>query len=108
MVTYTKLKNGSWGIRATSSVAPGQSVDVAKKDGTTKTETVRAVLWSGNGIWICSIGPSQSSSSSSPRRSSSSNHSGRCRECRGPLVSTSYHRAMEGYCGSCAFDEFDC
>lgn len=32
----------------------------------------------------------------------------RCRECGGPLVNAKRHAAMDGYCGNCAFDEFDC
>lgn len=34
--------------------------------------------------------------------------SGRCRGCGGPIEDAPHHRAMGGYCGSCAFDEFDC
>ena len=34
--------------------------------------------------------------------------SGRCRCCHGPIQDASHHAAMGGYCGSCAFDEFDC
>lgn len=37
----------------------------------------------------------------------SSSSAGRCRGCRGPITHAAHHRAMEGYCGSCAFDEFD-
>lgn len=31
-----------------------------------------------------------------------------CRSCGKSLVDAGHHRAMEGYCGDCAFDEFDC
>ena len=31
----------------------------------------------------------------------------RCRGCGGPIRNAPHHRAMEGYCGYCAFDEFD-
>lgn len=34
--------------------------------------------------------------------------SGRCRGCGGPIRDARHHAAMGGYCGSCAFDEFDC
>ena len=44
MTTYAKLKDGSWGIRG-SGLTPGASVTVTKRDGSTKTETVGAVLW---------------------------------------------------------------
>lgn len=47
MATYTKLKDGSWGVRAQGKVTVGASVTVTKKDGSTKVETVKAVLWTG-------------------------------------------------------------
>lgn len=54
--TYTKLKSGAWGVRVNSeSVRKGQSITVAKKDGSTKTETIAAVVWHGNGISLCAI-----------------------------------------------------
>lgn len=31
---------------------------------------------------------------------------GMCRGCRGPIVNAPHGRAMGGYCGSCAYDEF--
>lgn len=31
-----------------------------------------------------------------------------CRGCRGPIRHAAHHAAMGGYCGKCAFDEFDC
>lgn len=31
-----------------------------------------------------------------------------CRSCGQPLEDAGHHRAMHGYCGVCAFDEFDC
>lgn len=34
--------------------------------------------------------------------------SGRCRGCGGPLQDCAHHAAMGGYCGQCAFDEYDC
>lgn len=30
--------------------------------------------------------------------------SGKCRGCGGPVVNAPQHRAMDGYCGRCAFD----
>lgn len=57
--SYTKLRDGSWGIRVDGAVTNGQSVTVHTKAGATKTETVRAVLWSGNGVSICAIQQSE-------------------------------------------------
>lgn len=58
--TYTKLKSGDWGLRVEGGdVKAGQSITVTKKDGDTKTETVAGVLWTGNGVQLCSIKPKQ-------------------------------------------------
>lgn len=57
--TYTKLRDGSWGIRVDSPVAPGTTITVTKKSGETKTETVSHVLWSGQGVTLCSIAQSR-------------------------------------------------
>lgn len=53
--TYTKLQSGEWGIRVTGTVSPGVTVPVSKKSGETKTETVGKVVWSGNGVSLCTI-----------------------------------------------------
>lgn len=60
--TYTKLKDGSWGVRATGGqhLTAGATVTVAKRDGTTKTETIKAVLWSGDGVTLASIAAGKS------------------------------------------------
>lgn len=45
--TYTKLNNGDWGIKVTGDIATGASVTVTKRDGSTKTEIVGKVVWTG-------------------------------------------------------------
>ena len=56
--TYTKLRTGDWGIRIEgSAVRPGSRVTVAKKSGERKLETVDRVLYSRDGLHICSIVP---------------------------------------------------
>jgi hypothetical protein len=109
MVTYTKLKDGSWGLRGPVSELQAGRVTVSKKDGTSKVEVVDSILVTfedGNGL--AKIGRSETSSS---RPSNSHGHGHgkrtRCRECGGALKDAPHHRAMGGYCGSCAFDEFD-
>ncbi len=53
--TYTKLKNGSWGVRSTTPVAPGDNVLVTKRDQTTKLEIIDHVVWTGEGVWIAAF-----------------------------------------------------
>lgn len=107
MATYAKLKDGSWGLKG-SNLVEGASVTVTKKSGETKSERVGKVLFRGaDGTCFARIeGASRGGSSrpSSGRRFGG----GRCRGCGGAVVNAPHHRAMEGYCGSCAFDEFDC
>jgi hypothetical protein len=53
--TYTKLKDGSWGVRVQGAASAGAVVTVTKKDGSTKQETVSRVLWQGDGLSLCTI-----------------------------------------------------
>jgi len=76
--TYSKLKSGDWGIRVEGVVKPGATVTVVKKDGSTKSETVSRVLWTGNGISLCAIG-----ASGNGRRSASSQQCDNCGYSRG-------------------------
>lgn len=60
-MTYTKLKDGSWGIRGTTSeIRAGSTVTVVKKSGERKTETVGKVLWTGDGIALATVGGASS------------------------------------------------
>lgn len=53
--SYAKLSNGAWGIRTPGVAHPGQTVTVTKKDGTRKVEKIDRVVWTGNGVSLCSI-----------------------------------------------------
>ena len=77
--TYTKLRDGSWGVRVPGSVTPGQSVVVTKKSGETKQETILRVLavFQPENVSLCSI---QQSTQASSSRSGRSSRSG-CYEC---------------------------
>jgi len=68
--TYTKLKNGEWGIRCEGAARKGDLITVTKKSGETKNETVTQVLWSGNGITLCAISQRSAREPSSDRGSS--------------------------------------
>lgn len=104
MVTYTKLRDGSWGIKVAGTAIAGQVVTVTTKAGATRSETIARVLYSGPNYIVCSV---VEKPWRQPKRLQSRLSNGRCRECRGPVVDSPHHRAMNGLCGSCAFDEFD-
>jgi hypothetical protein len=53
--TWTKLRDGTWGIRCTSAMKPGDACVVQKRDGTKATVTLGREVWSGNGVWLFSI-----------------------------------------------------
>ena len=61
--TYTKLNTGAWGVRTTDRVDVGQVVTVSKRGGTTKTEMIDKVLWTGKDRYtgkrtsLCAIVP---------------------------------------------------
>ena len=89
--TYTKLRNGQWGIRVPGTVGAGQTITVTKRDGSTSTETVDRVLWSGDGVSLCSV--SRGHQSTSHRHGHSSRRSGgryECDEC-GDIVTPGTH-----------------
>jgi hypothetical protein len=77
--TYTKLRSGDWGIRSTETLSAGMTVQVTKKSGESKTETVDRVIWTGNGVTLASIARSAAPASQGSRR----RHGGRyeCEEC---------------------------
>ena len=56
VITYTKLRDDSWGIRAEGvTLTSGQVVSVTKRSGESKKETVGKVLWTGDGITLATI-----------------------------------------------------
>lgn len=92
--TYTKLRDGSWGLRVQGQATDGQQVVVAKKDGARKVETVGRVLWRGEGVTLCSIRSGSRSGHGHHQR-----HASEERCYRG-------HRAPVAGCRDC-FDTFD-
>jgi hypothetical protein len=59
-VTYTHLRDGSWGLRGPAGqLRPGIATTVAKKSGERKTEAVGWILWTGDGLALAAIGRSQ-------------------------------------------------
>jgi hypothetical protein len=63
-ITFTKLRDGSWGLRGLGLVA-GTTVTVTKRSGQTKRETVGRVMWTGDdGLSIASIASARRASRS--------------------------------------------
>jgi hypothetical protein len=99
MNTYTKLRDGTWGLKVTEPVSPGQVITVTTKSGESRKETVIRTIWTGPTHSVCTF-------AAHPRKATKSRLSnGRCRECRGPIVDAPHCKAREGLCGSCAFDD---
>jgi hypothetical protein len=69
-VTYMKLRSGDWGLRGYN-LKEHSTVQVKKKDGTSKTETVGKVVWRGDdGLTFAAIGKGHS-----PNESGGGGHS---------------------------------
>lgn len=72
MNTYTKLSDGSWGVKTDSRVTPGMKITVTKKSGEKKTETVTGIVKSLPVGMIVNI-----AASAKPSR----NYGGVCADC---------------------------
>ena len=65
--SYMMMRDGNWGLRVIgdSPPRPGEVVNVTKKNGQMKVETVAEVIWTGKDnktgdtVHLCSIGHSQ-------------------------------------------------
>lgn len=55
MASWTKLQDGSWGIRCEQAVAVGDSVMVERRDGQQKRETIDSVVWTNGSVWVCTV-----------------------------------------------------
>jgi len=53
--TYTRLKDGSWGIRTTFAASAGSIVEVKKQSGEVKDEVVEKLIWSGSGVYLYAV-----------------------------------------------------
>ncbi len=65
--TFTKLRDGSWGIRVQGVVHTGDIVTVDRKSGVPVATGVGEIVWSGNGVTICKASKTAGSSSKQPK-----------------------------------------
>ena len=57
MVTFSKLKDGSWGLRGpVSEIVSGVVVTTVRKDGKTAPQTVGKVIWTDGAFALATIG----------------------------------------------------
>lgn len=91
--TFAKLRDGSWGLRVKGQVSSGQSVTVTKKSGGSEVKTVGRVLWSGDGVSLCTIAGGGSSG-----RDSAGNRIGNGDSYRAGVTAPGGRRCQ--YCGS--------
>jgi hypothetical protein len=55
--TWTKLRDGNWGLRVEGDVTCGDIVLVTKKNGQKTRESVDDIVWRGNGVTLATVGP---------------------------------------------------
>lgn len=102
MNVYTKLKDGTWGIKVEGSASAGIVVNVITKAGQLKKEIVGKVLWQGKDkftgkqVALCTKQFVQQRQSRHNNANEGWRNNG-CSECR----------RRGDWCDSCAFDEFD-
>lgn len=106
---YTKLRDGSWGLRAPGQVAEGSIVTVRKRDGETKVERVARVLWTGKDkdgtlVSLCAINQTSRSSNGSDRSEMCAD----CGQSRGVVMCQDSSGISGMCCRKCAsYSRFD-
>jgi hypothetical protein len=83
--TWTKLRDGSWGIRVAGPARQGESFEVRSKDGRISLATVARVVWTNGEVTLAAV-------YHFPKASAE-----RC--------TCSCHRGGGSPCGDCRFDE---
>jgi hypothetical protein len=73
--SFTKMKDGSWGLRIQGTAKAGQSIAVQKRDGGSKTVEIGRVVWTGNGISLATISGSGSTQRATARPARASRYS---------------------------------
>ena len=52
MVSFSRLRDGSWGLCSDAPLSEGDAVTVKKRDGSTSTAQVGRLVWQGHGAHI--------------------------------------------------------
>jgi len=62
--TFSKMRDGSWGVRVQGTVQAGDTVMVTRKDGRQVPVVIESVVWTGNGITLAKIPQNRNASDS--------------------------------------------
>lgn len=89
--TYSKLRNGDWGVKVGGPAAAGQVVSVTKQSGEVKQETIERVLWTDGRASLCSVRRSQAPARQTPI----------ARQRGGSWTPCGYPGCSPGYCDEC-------
>lgn len=55
-ITFARLKrDGGWGLRAETKLAPGSEAEVSRKDGSVQMVPVGDMVWTNGTVWLYSI-----------------------------------------------------
>ena len=92
--TFTKLRNGSWGVKGTG-LAAGRIVGVAKRDGSHSNVTIDKVIWTDGKVQIASIKQAGTRTATATRYTRPTGHSCEC--CGAP--NARYARDLSGIGG---------
>lgn len=70
IATYAKLRSGEWGVRVVSDRKPssGDVVIVRERSGVNRTEMIERVIWTGQGVALCTLRRPQNGASRSSAR----------------------------------------
>jgi hypothetical protein len=82
----TRLRDGTWGARVTGPAAEGDEITITARSGKTWQAEVVRVLWTGDGVAICSTAsidrPHRTSRPAKPRRAWYDDPDHQCYSCK--------------------------
>lgn len=56
MITWSRLRDGSWGLRSTEALVEGAVVLVSRANGSRSKAAVGRKVWAGNGVFLYAKG----------------------------------------------------
>lgn len=56
MITWSRLRDGNWGLRSTEALTEGEVVLVSRANGSRSKAAVGRKVWAGNGVFLYAKG----------------------------------------------------